>query len=83
MRSVNITKVSIAIISGSWDPSEYPAEDLVKAGMFMIEVGLRKPMHQIMGGTLIVDMSGLSIKHVTTLTPTIAYQITALSGVSF
>lgn len=68
---------------GKWDPSEFPTEDLVKAGMAMLEIGIRQPKSQIMGGVLIVDMDGIAIRHVATLTPTIAYQIIALCGTAF
>ncbi|CAH0718132.1 unnamed protein product, partial [Brenthis ino] len=67
---------------GVWDPNEFPVEDLVRAGMAITEIVLRQPKIQVLGGNVIVDMSGLTLKHVSTLTPTIAYQIVHLLGVS-
>ncbi|CAG9791061.1 unnamed protein product [Diatraea saccharalis] len=67
---------------GVWDPSEFPVEDLVRAGMLMTEIGLRQPKLQVLGGTVLVDLEGLTLRHVATLTPTVAYQIVNLMGVS-
>ncbi|KAJ2949415.1 hypothetical protein O0L34_g15330 [Tuta absoluta] len=67
---------------GTWDPNEYPVEDLVRAGMAITEIGIRQPKMQVIGGTVIVDLEGITIRHVATLTPTIAYQIVALLGVA-
>ncbi|XP_030036271.2 clavesin-1 [Manduca sexta] len=67
---------------GMWDPSEFPVEDLVRAGMAMCEIGLRQPKMQILGGTVIVDLEGITLRHVATLTPTVAYQIVCLMGLA-
>ncbi|XP_063627046.1 clavesin-1-like [Cydia splendana] len=67
---------------GTWDPDDYPVEELVKVGMAMMEIGLRSPKMQVVGGTVIVDMAGITMKHVATLTPTIAYQIVCLMGLA-
>ncbi|CAH2049102.1 unnamed protein product, partial [Iphiclides podalirius] len=67
---------------GAWDPSEFPVDDLVRAGMAMYEIGIRQPKLQVLGGTVIVDLEGITLKHVSTLTPTIAYQIVCLMGIA-
>ncbi|XP_028178834.1 clavesin-2-like isoform X4 [Ostrinia furnacalis] len=67
---------------GMWDPSEFPVEDLVRAGMLMMEIGLRQPKLQVIGGTVIVDLEGITLRHVATLTPTVAYQIVGLLGLA-
>ncbi|XP_031763052.1 clavesin-2-like isoform X1 [Galleria mellonella] len=67
---------------GTWDPNEYPIEDLVKAGASQVEIGSRQPKLQIIGGTLIVDLEGITLRHAATLTPTVAYQIVALLGLA-
>lgn len=67
---------------GTWDPSEFPVEELVRAGMAMTEIGIRQPKLQVLGGSVIVDMEGLTLRHISTLTPTVAYQIVSLMGVS-
>ncbi|CAG4955697.1 unnamed protein product [Parnassius apollo] len=67
---------------GTWDPSEFSVDDLVRAGMAMTEIGIRQPKMQVLGGTVIVDLEGITLKHVSTLTPTIAHQIVCLMGVA-
>ncbi|KAH9638090.1 hypothetical protein HF086_014951 [Spodoptera exigua] len=67
---------------GRWDPSEYPVEDLLRAGMAMTEIGIRQPKLQILAGTVIVDLEGLTLRHVAALTPTVAYQIVCLMGLA-
>ncbi|KAG7300479.1 hypothetical protein JYU34_016110 [Plutella xylostella] len=67
---------------GTWDPSEFGVEELVKAGTAIVEIGTRTPKMQILGGTAIVDLDGITLRHVATLTPTVAYQIVALMGVA-
>ncbi|XP_073960440.1 clavesin-2-like [Choristoneura fumiferana] len=67
---------------GTWDPNEYPVEDLVKTGMAIMEIGTRSPKMQILGGTCIVDLEGVTLKHAATLTPTIAYQIVCMMGLA-
>ncbi|KAL0870752.1 hypothetical protein ABMA27_005687 [Loxostege sticticalis] len=67
---------------GMWDPSEFPVEDLVRAGMLMTEIGIRQPKLQVFGGTVLVDLEGITLRHVATLTPTVAYQIVCLLGLA-
>lgn len=67
---------------GMWDPNEFPVEDLVRAGMAMVEIGIRQPKLQVLGGTVIVDLEGITLRHVATLTPTVAYQIVSLMGLA-
>ncbi|KAM3965575.1 LOW QUALITY PROTEIN: clavesin-2 [Aphomia sociella] len=66
---------------GTWNPSEYPIEDLVRAGTLQVTIGIRQPKLQIIGGILIVDLEGITLRHVSTLTPTVAHQIISLLGV--
>ncbi|KAI8434472.1 hypothetical protein MSG28_012490 [Choristoneura fumiferana] len=70
------------MVYGTWDPNEYPVEDLVKTGMAIMEIGTRSPKMQILGGTCIVDLEGVTLKHAATLTPTIAYQIVCMMGLA-
>ncbi|OWR54085.1 alpha-tocopherol transfer protein isoform 1 [Danaus plexippus plexippus] len=65
---------------GTWDPNEFPVDDLIRTGMAITEIGIRQPKLQIMGGTVIVDLEGITLRHAATLTPTIAYQIVCLMG---
>lgn len=68
---------------GRWDTDTVPIDDVVRCALLMDEVAAMQPKLQILGVTIIVDLEGLSIRHVRQLTPTIAYQIVSLMGVSF
>ncbi|XP_063540111.1 alpha-tocopherol transfer protein-like [Cydia strobilella] len=65
---------------GTWDPDDFPVEDLVRAALAFMESGLRSPRTQVLGGTAIFDLEGITMKHIATLTPTVAYQIVCLTG---
>lgn len=69
-------------ITGLWDTEKVPIEDVVRCALVMDEVAALQPKLQILGVTIIVDLEGLSIRHVRNLTPTIASQIVSLMGVS-
>ncbi|KAG6457641.1 alpha-tocopherol transfer protein [Manduca sexta] len=68
---------------GRWDPDAVPIDDVVRCALIMDEIAVMQPKLQILGVTIIVDLEGLSLRHVRHLTPTIAYQIVSLMGVSF
>lgn len=83
MANLKFNRVYIlCCIPGQWDPNEFSIEELVRAGMAITEIGMRQPKLQVLGGTVIVDLEGLSLKHVAALTPTVAYQMVSLMGVS-
>ncbi|XP_069360461.1 clavesin-2-like [Maniola hyperantus] len=65
---------------GMWDPNEMPLIDLLRAGMAVSEIGVRQPKLQVFGGTLLVDMEGITMRHLAAVTPTLAYQIVSLLG---
>ncbi|KAI8434473.1 hypothetical protein MSG28_012491 [Choristoneura fumiferana] len=67
---------------GFWELNDVPIEDLVRAGLAMTEIGLRQPKMQVIGGTLIVDLENITVRHVATLTPTVVYQIICLTGLA-
>lgn len=69
-------------VLGVWDTNEFPIEDLVRAATAIAEINLRQPKIQVMGSTVIVDLEGITIKHIAAMTPTVAYQIVCLLGVS-
>ncbi|KAI5643878.1 CRAL/TRIO domain-containing protein [Phthorimaea operculella] len=68
---------------GRWDPDQVPIVDVVRCALLMDEIAVMQPRLQILGVTIIVDLEGLSLRHVRHLTPTIASQIVSLMGVSF
>ncbi|CAG9565902.1 unnamed protein product [Danaus chrysippus] len=68
---------------GRWDTEAVPVVDVVRCALLMDEIAVMQPKLQILGVTIIVDLEGLSVRHVRHLTPTIAHQIVSLMGVSF
>ncbi|XP_034833567.1 clavesin-1-like [Maniola hyperantus] len=68
---------------GRWDTSAVPIDDVVRCALLMDEIAAMQPKLQVLGVTIIVDLEGLSVRHVRQLTPTIASQIVSLMGVSF
>ncbi|XP_050668072.1 clavesin-1-like [Leptidea sinapis] len=65
---------------GKYDTTEIAVEDLLRTALVVMEIGLRQPKNQVLGGTIIVDLEGLSLKQISTLTPSIAYQIVSILG---
>ncbi|KAJ0174970.1 hypothetical protein K1T71_009111 [Dendrolimus kikuchii] len=68
---------------GRWDSDTIHIDDVVRTALLMDEVAATQPKLQILGVTIIVDLEGLSIRHVRHLSPTIANQIVSLMGVAF
>ncbi|CAK1542023.1 unnamed protein product [Leptosia nina] len=68
---------------GRWNSEEVPIEDVVRCALIMDEIAAMQPRLQILGVTIIVDLEGLGVRHVSKLTRTVASQIVALMGVSF
>ncbi|XP_059062272.1 clavesin-2-like [Achroia grisella] len=67
---------------GVWNTSEFDADVFMKAGGSLVEICARQPKLQILGLTLIVDLEGLTLNHVSKLTPTVCQQIVLLGGVA-
>ncbi|XP_049871713.1 clavesin-1-like [Pectinophora gossypiella] len=68
---------------GRWNTDAVPIVDVVRCALLMDEIAVMQPRLQILGVTIIVDLEGLSLRHVRQLTPTVANQIVSLMGVSF
>ncbi|KAM3965436.1 clavesin-1-like [Aphomia sociella] len=68
---------------GRWDTEAVSIDDVVRCALVMEEIAVQQPKIQIMGVTVIVDLKGLSFRHVSHLTPAIANQIVSLMGVAF
>lgn len=54
---------------GNWDPHKYPAEELFKATIGILELGILEPRQQIMGGIAIFDLKDISMTHAWSVTP--------------
>lgn len=60
---------------GKWDPSTTPVEDLFKATIAILEVGILEPRAQILGGVAILDMEGLTMNHAWQITPSVVSKV--------
>ncbi|KOB73179.1 putative CRAL/TRIO domain-containing protein, partial [Operophtera brumata] len=67
-------------VYGRWESDVVPIEDVVRCALLMDEVASMQPKLQILGVTIVVDLEGLNISHVSQLTPTVASQIVSLMG---
>lgn len=54
---------------GNWDPRKYPIEDIFKATVIVLELGVLEPIAQIMGGIVIFDLKNITMAHAWTVTP--------------
>lgn len=54
---------------GNWDPRKYSVDEIFKATVLILELGLLEPMAQILGGIVIFDFEGISMTHAWTITP--------------
>ncbi|KAK2580016.1 hypothetical protein KPH14_012305 [Odynerus spinipes] len=68
---------------GNWDPRKYPVEEIFKATVIVLELGILEPRAQILGGIVIFDLKGISMSHVWAVTPQIANMVMALMVTSF
>lgn len=68
---------------GNWDPSRCTVEDLLKASLAVLELGILEQRAQILGGIAIFDLEGLSLSHTWYLTPSVAAKVMALMGMAF
>ncbi|XP_033207200.1 alpha-tocopherol transfer protein-like isoform X3 [Belonocnema kinseyi] len=68
---------------GNWDPRKYSIEELFKATVIILELGILEPRAQVLGGVVIFDLEGITIGHAWTITPQIANMVIALMVTSF
>lgn len=54
---------------GNWDPHKYPVEELFKATVTVLELGILEPRAQILGGIVIFDLKNITMAHAWTVTP--------------
>ncbi|XP_058795618.1 alpha-tocopherol transfer protein-like isoform X2 [Phymastichus coffea] len=68
---------------GNWDPRKYSVDEIFKATVLILELGLLEPMAQILGGIVIFDFEGISMAHAWTITPQVASMVFALIVTAF
>lgn len=57
---------------GNWDPRKYSVEEIFKATIIILELGVLEPRAQILGGTVIFDLEGITMAHAWTITPQVS-----------
>ncbi|XP_032668648.1 alpha-tocopherol transfer protein isoform X2 [Odontomachus brunneus] len=68
---------------GNWNPRKYPVEDIFKATVIVLELGILEPIAQIMGGIVIFDLKDITMAHAWTVTPQVASMMLSLMVTSF
>lgn len=61
---------------GNWKPSKYPVEELFKATISVLELGILEPRAQILGGIVIFDLKNITMAHAWTVTPQVHFVLT-------
>lgn len=64
----------IVVIEGGkrWNPKEVSTNDIFKGLIMCLYLALAEPKTQIAGGCVIIDVEGLSLSHITYITPSFA-----------
>ncbi|XP_012289201.1 alpha-tocopherol transfer protein isoform X2 [Orussus abietinus] len=68
---------------GNWDPKKYKLEEIFKATVIVLELGILEPRAQVLGGVVIFDFHGITMSHAWTITPQVAGMVLALMVTSF
>lgn len=68
---------------GNWKPSKYPVEELFKATISVLELGILEPRAQILGGIVIFDLKNITMAHAWTVTPQVATMMLSLMVTAF
>ncbi|XP_011638072.1 alpha-tocopherol transfer protein isoform X2 [Pogonomyrmex barbatus] len=68
---------------GNWDPRKCSVDELFKATVGILELGILEPRQQIMGGIVIFDLKNISMTHAWTVTPQVASMMLSLMVTAF
>ncbi|XP_026488006.2 alpha-tocopherol transfer protein-like [Vanessa tameamea] len=68
---------------GCWDSKTVAVDDIFKATIFALELGMLEQRTQILGGVALFDLEDLSTQHAWQITPTVASKIVKLLVSSF
>lgn len=63
---------------GNWKPSKLPIDELFKATLIVLEIGIMEPRAQVNGGVGIFDLEGLSLNHTLHMSPSVAQKMIAI-----
>lgn len=68
---------------GKWNPNDYPIDEIFKATIAILELGMLEPRAQILGGNVIWDLAGLSLHHAWHITPAVVSKVVEIMVTSF
>ncbi|XP_026469368.1 alpha-tocopherol transfer protein-like [Ctenocephalides felis] len=68
---------------GNWDPSKFGIEELFKATLVILELGVLEQRAQILGGVCIFDLADITMQHAWHVTPSVARKVVELMVTSF
>ncbi|XP_077300130.1 alpha-tocopherol transfer protein-like isoform X2 [Arctopsyche grandis] len=68
---------------GNWDPNAYSIDEIFKATLTVLELGILEPRCQILGGVAIFDLENLTLQHTWQVTPSIASRMVQVMVTSF
>ncbi|XP_075151325.1 alpha-tocopherol transfer protein [Haematobia irritans] len=63
---------------GIWKPSEVKTDDIFRATVCLMEMGILEPITQVVGGIGIFDLQGFSLGHLLHLSPSVATNVIAV-----
>lgn len=70
------------IFPGCWDPKVISSNDLFKATILTLQLGVLEPRTQILGGIALFDLEDIGTQHAWQVTPSMANRIVKLLVVS-
>ncbi|KAH0954008.1 hypothetical protein HN011_006497 [Eciton burchellii] len=68
---------------GNWNPRKYPVEEIFKATVTVLELGILEPIAQILGGVVIFDLKDITMAHAWCVTPQVASMMLSLMVTAF
>ena len=60
---------------GNWDPRKYSVEEIFKATLIVLEIGILEPRAQVLGGVVIFDLEGITMSHAWSITPSVSFRL--------
>ncbi|XP_018902394.1 alpha-tocopherol transfer protein isoform X2 [Bemisia tabaci] len=68
---------------GKWNTKEYDIDEILKASLAILELGVLEPRAQILGGVVIFDLANLTLQQAWQITPNVASKVIELMVTSF
>lgn len=67
---------------GNWKPGRTPIDEIFKATLIVLEIGIMEPRAQINGGVGIFDLANLTLSHTFHMSPSVAQKMISVIVVS-